>query len=104
MLWDRGVYTAADVDRDPVTQLRAGYRKGDFKFVVRGERLQGSWVLVRIRRGDPDKPQWLLIKHDDEFARAGYDIVAAETESVASGRTMEQIAAAGPPKRRARKG
>ncbi|HEY3934805.1 MAG TPA: DNA polymerase ligase N-terminal domain-containing protein [Gemmatimonadales bacterium] len=100
MLWDRGVYTYWQADTDPPARLREGYAKGDFKFVVRGKRLEGSWVLVRIRRGKPDKPQWLLIKHDDEFARPGYDIVAEEERSVATGRTMAEIAKGGAPARR----
>jgi bifunctional non-homologous end joining protein LigD len=92
MLWDRGTYTWHERDPDPVARLREGYRKGDLKFVLKGKRLRGSWVLVRIRRGDEDKPQWLLIKHRDEFAEAGVDVVAREMTSVATGRTMEQIA------------
>jgi bifunctional non-homologous end joining protein LigD len=49
-------------------------------------------VLVRIKRGDPKKPQWLLIKHRDEFAKPGFDIVAEEQTSVATGRSMDEIA------------
>src|ERR1017187_9008967 len=93
MLWDRGTYTFWQRDPDPVARLREGYAKGDFKFVLKGKRLQGSWVLVRIKRGSPAKPQWLLIKHADEFARSGYDIVAQEQTSVAADRTMAAIAA-----------
>jgi bifunctional non-homologous end joining protein LigD len=93
MLWDRGSYTAADGGDDPAAALRRGYEKGDLKILLEGERLHGSWVLVRTRRGDPDKPQWLLIKHRDAFAEEGADIVADVTTSVATGRTMEEIAA-----------
>ena len=92
MLWDRGTYTWWQQDPDPVARLREAYAKGDFKFELHGKRLQGSWVLVRIRRGDPDKPQWLLIKHRDEYAVPGSDIVAEIDTSVATGRTMEEIA------------
>jgi bifunctional non-homologous end joining protein LigD len=91
MLWDRGVYTFWQEDSDPVQRLREGYKKGDFKFVLLGERLKGSFVLVRTRRGNPDKPQWLLIKHRDEFAVDGSDITADEEKSVTTGRTMEKI-------------
>jgi bifunctional non-homologous end joining protein LigD len=91
MLWDRGVYTWWQDDPDPVERLREGYAKGDFKFVLLGTRLNGSFVLVRLRRGNPDKPQWLLIKHKDEFAEPGSDITAEEETSVATGRTMEAI-------------
>ena len=92
MLWDRGTYTYPEKTDDPVQRLRDGYQRGDLKFELHGKRLRGSWVLVRLRRGDPEKPAWLLIKHRDEYARPGYDIVAAEPTSVRSRRTMEQIA------------
>jgi bifunctional non-homologous end joining protein LigD len=92
MLWDRGWYTWWQLDPDPVARLREAYAKGDFKFVLSGKRLQGSWVLVRIKRGSPEKPQWLLIKHTDEFAKPGSDIVAKELTSVATHRTMDAIA------------
>jgi bifunctional non-homologous end joining protein LigD len=90
MLWDRGTYTAPGDDPDPEATLRRGYEKGDFKFELHGKRLHGSWVLVRIRR-DEERRQWLLIKHRDEFAEEGADIVAEEQTSVATGRTMQEI-------------
>ena len=92
MLWDRGTYTAPGGDPDPEATLRRGYEKGDFKFELHGKRLQGSWVLVRIRR-DEERRQWLLIKHRDEYAEEGSDIVAEVQTSVATGRTMEEIGA-----------
>jgi bifunctional non-homologous end joining protein LigD len=95
MLWDRGTYSFWEKDPDPEQRLREGYAKGDFKFALKGKRLQGTWVLVRIRRGSPDKPQWLLIKHKDEFARPGSDIVAEVETSVVTKRTMDEITAAG---------
>lgn len=93
MLWDRGSYLYGGDDPDALKGLREGYRKGDFKFVLRGKRLRGSWVLVRMRRGDPHRPQWLLIKHRDEFAVPDSDVVEEYDTSVATGRTMEEIAA-----------
>ena len=101
MLWDRGTYRYGGDDPDPMAGLRRGYAKGDFKFVLEGKRLHGSWVLVRTRRGDTKRPQWLLIKHRDEFAVEGSDVAADHPTSVASGRTMEEIAA-GKPKRNRR--
>jgi bifunctional non-homologous end joining protein LigD len=93
MLWDRGTYTyGGGDDLDPLEALRHGYAKGDFKFELRGKRLHGSWVLVRTRRGDPRRAQWLLIKHRDEAAEPGSDVVEEYQTSVATGRTMDQIA------------
>ena len=94
MIWDRGTYTyGGSDDVDPVEGLRRGYAKGDFKFELRGKRLHGSWVLVRTRRGDPRRAQWLLIKHRDEAAEPDSDVVEEYQTSVTSGRTMDEIAA-----------
>jgi|SRR5690348_7563990 len=89
MLWDRGAYEAED--GGGVESLREGYVRGDLKFILHGTRLHGAWVLVKMHR--PGRPQWLLIKHRDEYARAGRDVVADETKSVTTGRSMEDIAA-----------
>src|SRR5689334_23620193 len=61
MLWDRGTYTYGGSDPDPLEGLRNGFRKGDFKFILQGKRLKGSWVLVRTRRDPRGRAQWLLI-------------------------------------------
>jgi bifunctional non-homologous end joining protein LigD len=88
MLWDRGYWQAEDPE--------AGFKKGDLKFTLHGEKLHGSWVLVRMRhdRTGGKRTNWLLIKHRDEYAREGEanDILEEDT-SVASGRSMQQIAA-----------
>ena len=95
MLWDQGTYTTADPDaEDAEDALRAGYEKGDLKILFFGERMQGSWVLVRMKRdrdGKSGKPQWLFIKHRDEFASTD-EITAENVTSVTTGRTMDEIA------------
>lgn len=90
MIWDRGTYTADDPSTDPVAELRRGYESGELAFVLQGERLHGSWALIRTRRGS--RTQWLLLKRRDDYAVAGSDVVAEYTTSVATGRTMEEIA------------
>ena len=91
MLWDRGTYTADESDGDDEATLRREYAAGKMSFTLRGERLQGSFTLVRTRRSS-GKPQWLLIKHRDEHAHPGKDVVAEIDTSVASARSMEEIA------------
>jgi bifunctional non-homologous end joining protein LigD len=94
MIWDRGTYEYGGDDAlEGEAGLREGYRRGDFKFVLHGKRLKGSWVLVRTRRGDPRRAQWLLIKHRDEFAEPGTEVVEEYQTSAATGRTMDAIAA-----------
>jgi bifunctional non-homologous end joining protein LigD len=90
MLWDRGSYEAEG--DGGAEALREGYERGDLKIVLHGKRLKGGWVLVRMRR-DAARAQWLLIKHRDEYADPDYDVVDEAVTSVASGRTMDEIAA-----------
>jgi bifunctional non-homologous end joining protein LigD len=93
MLWDRGAYEyGGTMGGDPIAALRAAYAKGDFKFILHGERLRGSWVLVRTRRDDRGKAQWLLIKHRDEHAVEGAEDDDRPNTSVTTGRSMDQIA------------
>src|SRR3569623_943637 len=72
MRWDRGTYGPENPDGG-VEALRAGYEKGDLKISLRGERLEGAWVLVRMKK-EGERAQWLLIKHRDEFADPDYDV------------------------------
>ena len=100
MIWDYGTYTAAAETDDPEAALREGYRKGDLKFILRGKRLRGSWVLVRTRgAGDRSRQgQWLLIKHRDAAADPDTDPTEEYQTSARSGRTMDEIAAGRPVK------
>jgi bifunctional non-homologous end joining protein LigD len=93
MLWDRGTYAAAD--GSGAAALRRAHADGRLDVVLTGERLRGAWTLVRTR-GRGGKPQWLLMKRDDEHAARGSDVVAEYPTSVATGRTMEEIAAGAP--------
>jgi bifunctional non-homologous end joining protein LigD len=90
-LWDRGFWIP-EGSKDPQTALKSG----DLKFTLDGQRLHGSWVLVRMRndRNGGKRNNWLLIKHRDASAKpGGADSLLALDRSVASGRTMTQIAA-----------
>src|SRR6476660_5781584 len=96
MLWDRGTYSS-DVATSPAEEedaIREGLKRGDLKITFHGERLHGSFALVRMKwsrdRSSSAKPQWLLIKHRDEFATEE-DVVADNMTSVDTGRTMKEI-------------
>jgi bifunctional non-homologous end joining protein LigD len=91
LLWDRG-YWAPEGGKTPAQ----AFESGDLKFTLEGKRLTGSWVLVRMRgdRYGGKRTNWLLIKHRDASAvPGGTDALLAEDFSVASGRTLQQIAA-----------
>ncbi|HWA23870.1 MAG TPA: DNA ligase D [Caulobacterales bacterium] len=89
MLWDRG-YWAPEPGFEPDKAIK----KGELKFVVKGEKINGGYVLVRMKRRDHEKhDNWLLIKHRDQYAIDGdNEGVLAQDKSVASGRTMKEIA------------
>jgi bifunctional non-homologous end joining protein LigD len=93
MLWDRGTYVPDELapGADLQDAVRDGLRKGKLAFTLHGERLAGSFALVRTDAGT--KPKWLLIKHRDREARVDSDVVADAAVSVVSGRTMDEIAA-----------
>ena len=89
MLWDRG-YWAPEKGFEMIDQALA---KGELKFVMEGERMHGSWVLVRTKRDSRGKASWLLIKHRDEGAVEGNTTGPTDDDhSVASSRTMIEIA------------
>jgi bifunctional non-homologous end joining protein LigD len=95
MIWDRGHYTADEPEagEDDQDAARRGLEAGKFGFTLHGERLRGSFALIRTRRGGEDSVEWLLIKHDDDDADPSVDPVERWTTSAASGRTMDAIAA-----------
>jgi bifunctional non-homologous end joining protein LigD len=88
MLWDRGYWYSDDPEK--------GFAKGDLKFALLGEKLKGEWVLVRMKgdRFGGKRTNWLLIKHRDQYSKDDDgEAVLADKHSVASGRTLEDIAA-----------
>ncbi|MGE0153221.1 MAG: DNA ligase D [Reyranellaceae bacterium] len=91
MLWDRGTWTPEGKEPAP-----AQLRKGSLKFSLQGDRLHGSFALVRMKPRQGEKAEnWLLIKHGDAAAKRGStdEVVRRNTMSVASQRSMDEIAA-----------
>jgi bifunctional non-homologous end joining protein LigD len=86
MVWDRGTWIAESED------VEIALKRGDLKFTLKGEKLHGSWVLVRTRGfGSKVGKSWLLIKHRDRFASTN-DITVQEPRSVVSNRLLAEIA------------
>jgi bifunctional non-homologous end joining protein LigD len=88
IIWDTGkVQWLLDPDE--------GMAKGELKFVLAGDRLQGEFHMVKIkpREGERGNP-WLLFKSKDAFA-GPEDPVARSVTSVVSGRTIEDVRSGG---------
>ncbi|RKG88888.1 DNA ligase D [Corallococcus terminator] len=80
LLWESGTFETV-----PPGQADAQLARGHLEVVLRGQKLQGRWHLIRTRpRGG--KTQWLFFKAKDEEARPGYDVTVERPESVKSGR------------------
>ena len=84
IIWDRGQYEQGG--RVPWPEA---LERGHAVFVLHGEKLHGGFALQRT--GGGEKPQWLLIKRNDECAARGSDIVAERPESVQSGLTLAEL-------------
>jgi bifunctional non-homologous end joining protein LigD len=88
MLWDRGSWA-------PLHDPQEGLAQGKLHFVLEGERMKGEWVLVRLKpRAGERAENWLLRKVEDQFSGSSDSLVRDFVTSVASGRTMDAIAAA----------
>ena len=85
LLWDRGTWTPEGADPE------SDYRNGRLKFQLHGHKLKGRWMLVRTRSDKGEKQAWLLIKENDEAARIGSRITDERPESVATGRSIEEM-------------
>lgn len=87
IVWDRGTY-------EPEGEMAKMLSQGRFKFRLQGEKLSGSWNLVRTAGRSADGKNWLLIKSKDNAAvpLAKGDVLAERPESVLSGRTVEEVA------------
>jgi bifunctional non-homologous end joining protein LigD len=85
IVWDRGTWIPAD---DP----HRAYAKGHLEFRLEGQKLKGRWHLVRMH--GKRQNNWLLIKSDDDAARSpdAPDILVEQPQSIATGRTLEDVA------------
>src|SRR5688572_2522664 len=85
IVWDCGVYspdeggTWFEDRKEAERRTREGLEKGKLGFLLRGEKLKGSFALVRTK----DTKTWLLIKHKDRFVAT--NDVTARDRSVLSG-------------------
>lgn len=96
MLWDRGTFELLGT-----LPGAAQIEKGDLKFRLHGEKLQGEFALVHMK-GRGKGNDWLLIKKRDEAAAPGWEVEDHAT-SVLSGRTQEEIARSLPAHKEKRK-
>jgi bifunctional non-homologous end joining protein LigD len=92
MVWDRGTFQI-EGDLDALKQLA----KGEIKFKLNGEKLRGSFVLVKLKQSEKGN-EWLMIKHKDAAEDSSWSIDEHDGSAL-TGRTIEEIKEELPPKR-----
>jgi bifunctional non-homologous end joining protein LigD len=93
IVWDTGTWA-------PMDDVEKALKTGAFKFRLAGEKLNGGWMLARLKPKageDANKHNWLLFKEHDLASEPSIDILAARPESVKSGKRIEELVAP-PPK------
>jgi bifunctional non-homologous end joining protein LigD len=94
MVWDRGTFRL-EGNLDALKQLA----KGEIKFSLNGEKLRGSFVLVKLKNSEKGN-EWLMIKHKDAAEDSSWNIDEHDGSAL-TGRTIEEIKEELPPKRQA---
>ena len=92
MVWDRGTFSL-EGKGDAEQQID----RGEIKFSLAGEKLRGSFALVKLRNSEKGN-EWLMLKHKDAFVDPAWD-VERHDGSVLTGRTLPEIKDEAPPKR-----
>ncbi|TPJ31896.1 DNA ligase D [Mesorhizobium sp. B2-8-3] len=95
IVWDTGTWA-------PMEDVERSLKTGAFKFRLAGEKLNGGWMLTRLKPKpgeDENKKNWLLFKERDLAADPKLDILEARPESVKSGRRIEELVAVKKPPR-----
>jgi len=90
IVWDWGRWTADE----SIADASKAVREGELKFRLDGQKLRGTFVLIRMAWRDGRKEQWLLIDRRDSDAVPGWD-AEDYPESVKTGRTNDEVRARG---------
>ncbi len=96
MVWDRGTFVVENVPGQKLDALQQ-LQKGEIKFHLNGEKLRGSFVLVKLKKSEKGN-EWLMIKHKDAAENSAWNIDEHDG-SVLTGRSIEEIEQEQPPKR-----
>ncbi|PWJ94729.1 ATP-dependent DNA ligase LigD phosphoesterase module /ATP-dependent DNA ligase LigD polymerase module [Mesorhizobium loti] len=93
IVWDTGTWA-------PMDDVEKSFKTGAFKFRLAGDKLNGGWMLTRLKPKpgeDENKKNWLLFKERDLAADTALDILEARPESVKSGLRIEELVAPAKP-------
>ncbi len=90
IVWDIGIYRNIRMEKeDDKKTMQESIDDGKVEVWLEGEKLKGSFVLIRTGGGDDER--WLLIKMKDDEARPDTDILSEKPDSVLSGKGIDEI-------------
>jgi len=91
LLWDTGHYRNLQARKGPHSQsMEDALADGFIEVFLEGQKLRGGYALKRME-GDK-KPNWLIVKIDDEHADARRRPTSTQPKSVKTGRDLDEIA------------
>ena len=88
IVWDEGTYQSNETDdiKESEKKLKAGLKRGDLKFILKGQKVKGEFALVKMKKEDNS---WLLLKKKDDYAST--KDITEENKSVISGKTIRDL-------------
>ena len=91
IVWDEGNYSSLEPGNKKEQEkiLLKQLKAGSLKILLNGEKLKGEFALVKIKN-DAKGNAWLLIKHNDEYAKK--TDVTRKARSVVSKKTIDEVA------------
>lgn len=85
IVWDNGTYEPLDSDgKDDEQKILTAIKKGNLKFILHGNKLNGEFALVRMH--GKQKNAWLLLKKHDKYSSQA-DVLKKD-KSVISGKPL----------------
>lgn len=92
IVWDRGTYRSLGSATGAAASMRDALAAGHAAFWLQGEKLVGGWALTRVAVAPRER--WIVVKMRDDRADPARDVVRERPDSVVSGRTIAEVAAA----------
>lgn len=87
IIWDQGEFENQTYDREKLVPIDTAYTRGKITISLKGKKLNGKFTLLKTKKS----ANWLLLKHDDDFAKKNSDIIKEMPASVYSNKCIEDI-------------
>jgi DNA ligase D-like protein (predicted 3'-phosphoesterase) len=90
IVWDIGTFENRSIDNDQEISIEEAFENGKITIFLEGKKIKGIYSLIKVKNKDRPK-DWLLIKHDDEYAKTNFNPVIELPNSVITNKSLEEI-------------